>query len=528
MPVAPVADRRHLPGPALDHELHGDVREGDRHHLVERVGVTRAQVVGQLRPDGLDAGPARDLRGQELADARLVPVAVGVGLADLPELHPLRESALRGDHEGVAAGVVAAVLDEDVDEALEVEAVLRDHAPRGGDVGRVQGGEARIAPEDPEDADPLVRSERRPLAIDGVLGPRDGGREADAVLRLANVVVHRLGDGDDLDPRVGEDLRVREGVVAADRDQGVDPQPFEVLEHDGREVVDALARLERGQAFVRHDRRELVGPHPFRIGAARVEVRAAGPVDGPGVQAVKRADVLEVRLGARPHVGESLPAAAQAGHLEAELAGAIDHALDDGVEAGNVAASGEDADFGAVATCSRSSLGGPCCRWDGPAERSHGSRAGARPRGAVRPEVGAASPARPSATVVHAAGLVLVGGDPVRASEVQGMHGRLRVGEELLDHLDRDRPPQEALDRAQEVDLVGAGQADRDPAGAGAGGAADPVDVVLGLRRELEVDDHRELLDVEAARGDVRGDEDLDLARLEVGEGPDPLGLGPV
>ena len=66
------------------------------------------------------------------------------------------------------------------------------------------------------------------------------------------------------------------------------------------------------------------------------------------------------------------------------------------------------------------------------------------------------------------------------------------------------------------------------PLAPGAPGAADPVDVVLGLHREVEVDDDRELLDVEAARGDVGRDEDLDLAGLEVGEGADPLGLGAV
>ncbi len=227
---------------------------------------------------------------------------------------------------------------------LEVEAVLRDDAPRGRDVGRVERREAGVASEDPEDPDPLVGPQRRPLAVDGVLGPGDGGREADAVLGPPDVVVHRLGDGDDLDPGIGEDLRVREGVVAADGDQGVDPEAVQVLEHDGREVVDARARLERREPIVRHDRRELAGPHLRGVRAARVEGRAAGPVDGPGVHAVERADVVGVRVGARPHVGQGLPAAAEPDHLEAELGGAIDDALDDRVEAGNVAAPGEDAD----------------------------------------------------------------------------------------------------------------------------------------------------------------------------------------
>src|SRR5674476_1421839 len=52
-------------------------------------------------------------------------------------------------------------------------------------------------------------------------------------------------DRDDLDAGVREHLRVRERVVPADRDQRVDAQALQVLEHDRREVVDPVARLER-------------------------------------------------------------------------------------------------------------------------------------------------------------------------------------------------------------------------------------------------------------------------------------------
>ena len=44
---------------------------------------------------------------------------------------------------------------------------------------------------------------------------------------------------------------------------------------------------------------------------------------------------------------------------------------------------------------------------------------------------------------------------------------------------------------------------DRDPAGAGSRGAADAVDVALGLHRQVEVDDVRDAGDVDAAGGDV-------------------------
>src|SRR5262247_4915184 len=84
-----------------------------------------------------------------------------------------------------------------------------DAADRGG-VRRVERRKAGIAAEDAENADPLVRGDRGPLALDGVAGAGDRGREADAVLGVADVVVHRLRDGDDLDAETVELVRIAE------------------------------------------------------------------------------------------------------------------------------------------------------------------------------------------------------------------------------------------------------------------------------------------------------------------------------
>ena len=54
--------------------------------------------------------------------------------------------------------------------------------------------------------------------------------------------------------------------------------------------------------------------------------------------------------------------------------------------------------------------------------------------------------------------------------------------------------------------------------GAGAAGAADAVHVVLGDVRQVEVDDVRQRLDVEAARGDVGGHQHAQLVVLEARE----------
>src|SRR4029077_4052002 len=125
---------------------------------------------------------------------------------------------------------------EERDESLEVEWGLRDQAARRRDVGDMEGAESRIATEDPEHADALMRPERRPLSVDELLRPGDRGRESDAVLGVADVVVHRLRDRDERDAPRGDAVRVSERVVPSDDHEMVEAEPGDVLEHDGREV----------------------------------------------------------------------------------------------------------------------------------------------------------------------------------------------------------------------------------------------------------------------------------------------------
>src|SRR6476661_11258350 len=90
----------------------------------------------------------------------------------------------------------------------------------------------------------------RALPLDGVAGAGDRSREADAVLGVADVVVHRLRDGNDLDAEVVELGRITERVVAADGDQVFDAEPREVRQHlDGdvpRLGCDAALGAEQG------------------------------------------------------------------------------------------------------------------------------------------------------------------------------------------------------------------------------------------------------------------------------------------
>ena len=90
----------------------------------------------------------------------------------------------------------------------------------------------------------------------------------------------------------------------------------------------------------------------------------------------------------------------------------------------------------------------------------------------------------------------------------------------------RDRRAEDALDLAQQLVLVDAHQRDGVARRAGAARPADAVDVVLGHHRQLVVDDVRQRVDVEPARGDLGRDEDRRAAGLEVGERADPLAPG--
>ena len=74
---------------------------------------------------------------------------------------------------------------------------------------------------------------------------------------------------------------------------------------------------------------------------------------------------------------------------------------------------------------------------------------------------------------------------------------------------DLDLPLGGALEVLEQAVLAGVGQGDRDPFAAGPADAADPVDVGLGLRGRVVVDDVREMLDIQATGGDVGGDQQV-------------------
>ena len=78
-----------------------------------------------------------------------------------------------------------------------------------------------------------------------------------------------------------------------------------------------------------------------------------------------------------------------------------------------------------------------------------------------------------------------------------------------------DRLARRALDHTQHVAFARRDEQDRLAAAAGAARAADAMHVGLGVVRHVVVDDVAHALDIEPARCDIRGDDDIDLAALQ-------------
>src|SRR5712671_1271673 len=155
-------------------------------------------------------------------------MAVGVRLAIFLQVVALPLSAFAEHDQRVVARIGALVLEEQADELVEIHCVLGYDASDRSRICCVERRKSRIAPKDTENADPLMRANGGALTLNGVAGPRNGGREADAVLSIVDVVVHRLRDRNDLDAERVELGRVAQRVVSADGDQMFDTEGREV------------------------------------------------------------------------------------------------------------------------------------------------------------------------------------------------------------------------------------------------------------------------------------------------------------
>src|SRR6516164_2158317 len=220
--VATLYQRRHEAGLAFQDGIVGHVTERQGYKLVDKVGIARSQVVGKVGDNGLLAGAALDLVGKRFRHAGFLAVTVGVRLAIFLYLVALPLGALAEHDERIVARVRALLLEQQPDQLVEIDLVLRYDAPDRGSVRGVERRKSRVAAKDPENAYSFVRADSGALPLDGVAGAGDCGRETDAVLGVADVVVHRLGDGNDPGAETVELVGIAERVVAADRDQMID------------------------------------------------------------------------------------------------------------------------------------------------------------------------------------------------------------------------------------------------------------------------------------------------------------------
>ena len=89
---------------------------------------------------------------------RGIPFGVGesVRFAVFLDLVAFPLGALGKDDQGVVAGIMTLVGDQQVDQLGQLDLVFGDAAAERGDVGGVERGIAGVAPEDAEDADAFV------------------------------------------------------------------------------------------------------------------------------------------------------------------------------------------------------------------------------------------------------------------------------------------------------------------------------------------------------------------------------------
>src|SRR2546426_4043566 len=194
---------------------------------------------------------------------------------------------------------------------LDINLKLRNDAAIGGTChGRKHGSETGVAAKDLEDHETLVGAGGGAKAVDHLDGAGDAGAEADAVVGAGDVVVHGLGNADDLEAFFVKADAIAQRVVTADGDESVDAEPGEVLEDFRGEIVFL------GSEFVLKMRRNAGLGDAARIGAGRMEksaAGAAGAIDGLFVEEEEIVGVVIILLA--DHIDESGPAMANADDL---------------------------------------------------------------------------------------------------------------------------------------------------------------------------------------------------------------------
>jgi hypothetical protein len=118
----------------------------------------------------------------------------------------------------------------------------------------------------------------------------------------------------------------------------VDLQPFQIREHNGRQVVGFSIEGKLFQLFLGKVLGQLGLGNAARIGPRGVEHGPAGAVDRSSVIAGEIANVGRI-LGTG-HIGQAFPTLANADHRPPDFASSIHYGLDHRIQAGHVSATG--------------------------------------------------------------------------------------------------------------------------------------------------------------------------------------------
>ena len=181
---------------------------------------------------------------------------------------------------------------------------------------------SRVAPHHLDDHDAMVRLSGRVQAIDRVGRECHGGVEAEAGGRADDIVVDCLGHADHGDAALTELLRDRQGAVAADDDDRVEPHLVEHLDDAIGIIVRALGCLH----------------------GVRERVAAIGGAENRPAESQDAGDIAR-RERARPiGFNQSVEAVLQADAVDPGIRRGLHDRADDGVQPGRVAAAGEHAD----------------------------------------------------------------------------------------------------------------------------------------------------------------------------------------
>ena len=346
--IAAVSENHKATVDAAQEKIESNIAVGHGNDGIDDIGITAAGEIAELLVYDFDCLAVVEFSREflhafrdEITDAAELFVAVGVGgIAFENHLAAFEHGSFGNENDRVAAGILAAVGDEKLGQALNIEFVFRDDATiRGSRQGREHGSVTSVTAENFDDHETLVRGGGGAKTIDELECACDAGAESDAIVGAGDIIVHGFRDSDYLETFAMQAETVAKSVIASDGDERVNSEPGQIFEDFGSEVVLV------GSEFVLKVRGDAGLADAAGICAGRMQesaAGAAGAIDDFFVDDEKIVGVVLVLFA--DHVDEAGPAVTDADDLIAFPNGAKSDATNRGIKAGNVTTASEYAD----------------------------------------------------------------------------------------------------------------------------------------------------------------------------------------